>query len=154
MDDAVNTELEKQIRLLMNHEGPNKEQALILINEVEDELLAKKLKILMSKQFFDLTKYLGTMQGQLGLGHMMRVREIKMAYEKDKQELIDRGISGHELEVEVQRLAQQMETEQLISAEHMKRETADRDSELRERKEKDFAKEKRDLENLAAERKR
>ncbi len=49
MDDAVNSELEKQIRTLMNHEGPNKEQALILINEVEDDLLAKKLKILMSK---------------------------------------------------------------------------------------------------------
>jgi len=32
-----------------------------LINEVEDDLLAKKLKILMSKEFFDLTKYLGTM---------------------------------------------------------------------------------------------
>lgn len=79
----------------MNHEGPNKEQALILINEVEDELLTRKLKILMSKQFFDLTKYLGTMQSQLGLGHMMRVREIKIAYEKDKQELLDRGISGH-----------------------------------------------------------
>jgi hypothetical protein len=33
----------------MNHEGNNKEQALILICEVEDDLLAKKLKILMSK---------------------------------------------------------------------------------------------------------
>jgi len=29
---------------------------------------------------------------------MMRVREIKMAFEKDKQELLDRGISGFELE--------------------------------------------------------
>lgn len=54
----------------------------------------------------------------------------------------------------MQRLAQQMETEQLISAEHMKRETAEKDSEIRERKEKDFSKEKRDMENLAAERKR
>lgn len=32
MDESVNAELEKQIRLLMNHEGPNKEQALILID--------------------------------------------------------------------------------------------------------------------------
>jgi len=46
----------------MNHTGPGKERALVLINETGDDLLAKKLKILMSKQFFDLSKYLGTLQ--------------------------------------------------------------------------------------------
>ena len=54
--------------------------------------------------------------------HMMRVREIQMAFEKDKQDLVDRGISGVQLEREVAKLRKQMETEQLISAETMKRE--------------------------------
>lgn len=90
---------------MMKYEGPNKEQALILINEVEDDLLAKKLKVLMSKQFFDLTKYLGTLQTEVGMQHMIRVRNIKMAFEKDKQDLIDEGISGEKLELEVANLA-------------------------------------------------
>jgi len=104
MDEAVNGELEKQIRVLMNHEGPNKEQALILINEVENDLLAKKLKILMSKQFFDLTKYLSTLHLQVGLSHQMRIREIKLAFDRDKQELLERGVSGEELEIEMAKL--------------------------------------------------
>lgn len=111
MDEALNQELEKQIRVLMNHEGPNKEQALILINEVENEMLAKKLRILMSKQFYDLTKYLTTLQSQVGLSHQMRVREIKMAFDRDKQDLIEKGITGGELETEIAKLVRQMETE-------------------------------------------
>ena len=154
MDDAVNAELEKQCRTMMNHEGPNKEQALILIHEVEDDLLAKKLKILMSKQFFDLTKYLGTFQSQAGLEHMMRVREIKMAFEKDKQDLVDEGINGDKFDFEVNKLRAQMETEMLISAEKMKRDQIEKESELRQVKEKDFAQEKKDLQNIAADRKR
>ena len=85
---------------------------------------------------------------------MIRVREIKLAFEKDKNELLDRGISGDELEKEVQKLVTQMETEQLISAEQMKREQAEKESELREKKETDFQQEKKDLQNLSADRKR
>jgi hypothetical protein len=58
----------------------------------------------MSKQFFDLTKYLGTLQSQAGMEHMMRVREIKMAFEKDKQELVDEGINGDRFDFEVNKL--------------------------------------------------
>ena len=47
-----------------------------------------------------------------------------------------------------------METEQLISAETMKREQTEKESELREKKEKDFTREKKDLQNLGADRKR
>ncbi len=85
---------------------------------------------------------------------MMRVREIQMAFEKDKQDLVDRGISGVQLEQEVAKLRKQMETEQLISAETMKREQTEKESELREKKEKDFTREKKDLQNLGADRKR
>jgi hypothetical protein len=38
-----------------------------------------------------------------------------------------------------------METEHYLSAEQMKREQTERESELRERKEKDFTREKKDL---------
>ena len=115
----------------MNHEGPNKEQALVLINEVEDDLLARKIKVLMSKQFFDLTKYLGTLQSEAGMQHMMRVREIKMAFDRNKQDLLDEGITGSKLENEISKLASQTETEMLISAEKMKRDQIDKESQLR-----------------------
>jgi len=45
----------------MSHSGKGKEKGLIMVNEAHDDLLKRKLKILMSKQFSDLTKYLGTM---------------------------------------------------------------------------------------------
>ena len=56
--------------------GAGKEQALIMVNEAHDDLLAKKLKILMSKQFFDLSKYLVSLQSELAMEHMIRTREI------------------------------------------------------------------------------
>ena len=39
----------------------SEEQALVMVNEAYDDLLDRKLRILMSKQFADLTKYLGSM---------------------------------------------------------------------------------------------
>lgn len=62
---------------------------------------------------------------------MMRVREIKMAFEKDKQELVDEGINGDRFDFEVNKLRAQMETEMLISAEKMKRDQIEKESELR-----------------------
>lgn len=41
--------------------GGKPEQALILVNEAGDDMLKKRLKMLINKQFFELEKYLGTM---------------------------------------------------------------------------------------------
>lgn len=75
MDKHTEKELEREVRTILTRVGPGKEQALIIVNEANDDLLARKLKILMSKQFSDLTKYLGSMQNKLMMEHMIRARK-------------------------------------------------------------------------------
>ena len=56
MDKATNANLTKEVKDFLRPDQKNKEQALILISETNDEILQKKLKLLNSKQFFDLSK--------------------------------------------------------------------------------------------------
>lgn len=81
----------------MTHNVTGNEKGLILIDQAHDELLARKLKILMSKQFFELSKYLGTLQSQIALDRMIRVKEIEAAHQKKKDELHE-TLSGVALE--------------------------------------------------------
>ena len=79
MDEHHTRTLDKETRVILGATGASgagKEQALIMVNEAHDDLLAKKLKILMSKQFFDLSKYLVSLQSELAMEHMIRNREI------------------------------------------------------------------------------
>jgi len=78
MDKHTDKELDREIRTIITRVGPGKEQALIVVNEAHDDLLERKLKILMSKQFGDLTKYLGSMQNKLAMEHMIRCRKVEM----------------------------------------------------------------------------
>lgn len=89
--DAMNKHQQKQLaeqtRVILAQSG-GREQALIMVNEAHDDLLAKKLKILMSKQFFDLSKYLVGLQSELAMDHMVRKREIDLKFEADKEAII------------------------------------------------------------------
>lgn len=105
MDKQLNKELDREILIMVSHSGKGKEKGLIMVNEAHDDLLKRKLKILMSKQFSDLTKYLGTMQNQVSMEHMIRVRQIKMKFENDKEAAIQKGLSPDELESTINRLA-------------------------------------------------
>jgi len=81
MDKHLEKDLDREVRNIVTRVGPGKEQALIVINESADDLLERKLKILMSKQFGDLTKYLGSMQNKLAMEEMIRSRKIEMKNE-------------------------------------------------------------------------
>jgi len=61
MDKQLNKEVDRELLIITSHSGKGKEKGLIMVNEAHDDLLKRKLKILISKQFSDLTKYLGTM---------------------------------------------------------------------------------------------
>lgn len=54
-------ELDKQLRNTMTRNVSGNEKGLVLIDQAHDELLARKGKILVSKQFFELSKYLATL---------------------------------------------------------------------------------------------
>lgn len=58
MSNTSNELMNKEIKTFLHPEYTNKEQSLILISEVNDELLMRILKMLQSKQFFDLSKHL------------------------------------------------------------------------------------------------
>jgi hypothetical protein len=59
IDDISSKALDKEIKTVMkNAKKGGKEQGLIIVAEGIDEILARKLKILQSKQFFDLSKNL------------------------------------------------------------------------------------------------
>lgn len=45
--------------------GQGKEKALIIVNEVLDDSLDRKLRQLMNKEFNDLTNYMGSLESKL-----------------------------------------------------------------------------------------
>ena len=81
MDKHMEKDLDREVRNIVTRVGPGKEQALIVVNEACDDMLERKLKILMSKQFGDLTKYLGSMQNKLAMEEMIRARKVEMKNE-------------------------------------------------------------------------
>lgn len=88
MDKLTDKELDREVRSVVTRVGSGKEQALIIVNEAHDDLLERKLKILISKQFGDLTKYLGSMHNKLSMEHLIRARKVEMKYERDKEAAI------------------------------------------------------------------
>ena len=67
-------------------DGQKKEEALILVNEIHDDLLKKKLKLLVNKQFFELEKNLGTLYTQNAMKKMIDKERIKDNYTNQEQE--------------------------------------------------------------------
>lgn len=57
MHKRADKELDNEFKKI--EKGTKKEQALILTNETNDDLFKRKMKMLMSKEFFELSKYLG-----------------------------------------------------------------------------------------------
>ena len=45
--------------------GQGKEKVLIIVNEVLDDSLDRKLRQLMNKEFNDLTNYMGSLESKL-----------------------------------------------------------------------------------------
>ena len=86
MDDISGKALDQEIKTVMkNAEKGGKEQGLIMVAEAHDEILARKLKILQSKQFFDLSKYLGTLHTQVGMEQMIKMREGKLRFDQMRE---------------------------------------------------------------------
>ena len=115
MDKHVEKDLEREVRTILTRVGPGKEQALIIVNEAHDDLLERKLKILMSKQFSDLTKYLGSMQNKLAMEHMIRARKVEMKFERDKEAAINAGMPEEDLGNRLQMLAAERDLELQLS---------------------------------------
>lgn len=104
MDKHVEKELDREVRTIVTRVGPGKEQALIIVSEAYDDLIDRKLKILMSKQFSDLTMYLGSMQNKVTMEQMIRNRKIEMNFKADKDKALREGLSEDSLADKLQML--------------------------------------------------
>lgn len=58
MDELIKKQIDHETKNLLK-EG--KHQAMILTVEAYDQILERKQKVLQTKQFLDLSKYLGTL---------------------------------------------------------------------------------------------
>jgi hypothetical protein len=58
MSNTSNELMNSRIKEYLYPEHTNKEQSLVLVSEINDQLLERILKMLQSKQFFDLSKHL------------------------------------------------------------------------------------------------
>ncbi len=64
----------------------NPDKALLLINQTSNELLEKKLRLLINKQFFELEKYLGTMYNQTALEKMAAKEKCRSRFKSAEEE--------------------------------------------------------------------
>lgn len=145
MDKHLDKDLDREVRTIVTRVGPGKEQALIVVNEAHDDLLERKLKILMSKQFGDLTKYLGSMQNKVTMEHMIRTRKIEMKFKADKERAVKMGMSEEDLAEKFQMLEAERDLELQLSEQKMVRDREEREQGVREAQEEKFCDEKKEL---------
>lgn len=58
MTNTSNDLMNQAIKEYLNPDHHNKEKALLMVAEINDQLLERILKMLKSKQFFDLSKHM------------------------------------------------------------------------------------------------
>lgn len=98
-------EMQTQITRMLENKinGGKPEQALILVNEAGDDMLKKRLKMLINKQFFELEKYLGTMYTQSALDKLIAKEKIKEKYKTLEEEACS-TLSGERLVMKLNQL--------------------------------------------------
>lgn len=62
------------------------DQAILLINQASNDMIEKKLRLLISKQFFEVEKYLGTLYNQTALQTMAAKEETRLRYKQSEEE--------------------------------------------------------------------
>lgn len=81
MCETSNELMNQQVKEFLHPDHTNKEQSLVLISEINDQLLERILKMLQSKQFFDLSKHLQCLQQQIATDQMIKLKEIHARFD-------------------------------------------------------------------------
>ena len=130
MDKATNANLTKEVKDFLRPDQKNKEQALILISETNDEILQKKLKLLNSKQFFDLSKLMSTNHQQAALDQMIKIKEIHLRFDQMKDDA-HRFNQGTELEDALLKIQAQRDLEVTFVDESIEKYLVERESQVK-----------------------
>ncbi len=75
-DQAQQFDLEVQKAIKPFEREGQIDKAILVINQSSNELMEKKLRLLINKQFFELEKYLGTLYNQLALEKMSAMQKL------------------------------------------------------------------------------
>jgi len=81
MSETSNELMNQQVKEFLHPDHTNKEQSLVLISEINDQLLERILKMLQSKQFFDLSKHSQCLQQQIATDQMIKLKEIHARFD-------------------------------------------------------------------------
>ena len=145
MDRHIEKDIDREVRTIITRVGPGKEEALIVVNEAYDDLLERKLKILMSKQFSDLTMYLGSMNKKAATEQMIRDRKIELRFKQMKEIALREQIPESELAEKLQVIEAEKDLELQLSNQKGNHDREEREQMLRENLEDGFFNEKKDL---------
>jgi hypothetical protein len=127
MVDVTNQITTQEIKPFLVPDSKNKEQALILIGQVNDELTAKIMQMLQSKQFFDLSKLLQCVQQQIATEQMIGLKEIHSRFDLLKENAMH-DLTGDKLNDELAKLQAQRILECQILNEGVARKVTEKDS--------------------------
>lgn len=145
MDKVTNSNLTKEVKdFLMRPEQNNREQALILISETNDEILNKKLKLLNSKQFFDLSKLMSTLQQQIALDMMIKNKEIHLRFDQLKEDA-QKNKKGTELDDALLKINAERDLEVQFVDESIEKSIPERESQVKQKQENIFFRERKEL---------
>ena len=144
MDRHLEKDLDRETRTIVTRVGAGKEEALIIVNEAYDDLLERKMKILMSKQFSDLTMYLGSMNNKIAMEQMIRNRKIELKFRGLKDAALKEDMPEAALAEKIQMLEAEKDLEIQLSNQRVQRDREEREQKLREDLEENFFREKRD----------
>jgi len=144
MTTTSNELMNKEIKEYLHPDYTNKEQALVLVSEINDQLLERILKMLQSKQFFDLSKHLQCLQQQIATDQMIQLKEIHAKFDYLKQQN-DQELTGDKLNDAQSKLQAQRILECQLVNESVTRLIPEKESALRQKQEQAFFKEKKEL---------
>lgn len=97
MEKHANTfEKEMGTALTSLEKRGNADKAILLVNQSSNDLLEKKLRLLINKQFFELEKYLGTLYNQTALESMAAKEQCRGRFKLAEEEAYS-SLSGEHL---------------------------------------------------------
>lgn len=116
----------------------------MVVQETADEALKRKMKMLINKQFFELSKYLAGLYTNLAMQKMVGQEQIKDKYQSMEDEVYQ-NLQGDQLRTRLPQLRKDRDNELASFEEDFAMKEKEQESSLREKLEEKFCQEKKDF---------
>eukprot|EP00347_Sterkiella_histriomuscorum_P005935 403354701 len=143
-EKVFDQELQNTVNKMQNQKDGKSEQALIMVNEAGDDMLKKRLKMLINKQFFELQKYLGALYTQSAMDKLIAKEKIKEKYKVLEEEAYA-TLSNDKLQARLNSLKEEQHLELGMVDMQIDKDEKEKEADLREKLENKFSQEKQSL---------